>query len=56
MRSQPSNLIGQLGTPPANGGFGVLDITMYHCAHQHGLVGAEGGHAPTFPPLTPLCV
>ena len=52
----PFNLIGQLGTPPANGGFGVLDITMYHCAHQHGLVGAEGGHDTTFSPLTPLCV
>ena len=35
------NLIGQLGTPLANAGFGVLDITMYHCAHQHGLVCAE---------------
>ena len=34
----------------------VLDITMYHCAHQHGLVGAEGGHDTTFSPLTPLCV
>ena len=42
--STPFNLILQLGTPPANGGFGVLDITMYHCAHQHGLVGAKGGH------------
>ena len=52
----PFNLIGQLGTPPANGGFGVLDITMYHCAHQHGLVGAEGGHDTTFSPLTPLCI
>ena len=35
---------------------GILDITMYHCAHQHGLVGAEGGHDATFSPLTPLCV
>ena len=52
----PFNLIGQLGTSPANGGFGLLDITMYHCAHQHGLVGAEGGHDTTFSPLTPLCV
>ena len=52
----PFNLIVQLGTPPANGGFGVLDITMYHCAHQHGLVGVEGGHDTTFSPLTPLCV
>ena len=51
----PFNLIGQLGTPPANGGFGLLDITMYHCAHQHGLVGAEGGHDTTFSPLTLLC-
>ena len=34
----------------------VLDITMYHCAHQHGLVGVEGGHGTTFSPLTPLCV
>jgi len=33
----------------------VLDITMYHCAHQHGLVGAEGGHDTTFSPLTLLC-
>ena len=40
----PFSLILQLGTPPANGGFGVLDITMYHCAHQHGLLGAKGGH------------
>ena len=40
----PFNLIFQLGTPPANGGFVVLDITIYHCAHQHGLVGVEGGH------------
>ena len=52
----PFNLIGQLGTPPANGGFGVLDITMSHCAHQHRLVGAEGGHDTEFSPLTPLCV
>ena len=50
------NLIGQLGTPPANGGFWVLDFTMYHCAHQHVLVGDEGGHDTTFSPLTPLCV
>ena len=50
------NLIGQLGTPLANAGFGVLDITMYHCAHQHGLVGVEGGHDTTFSTLTPLCV
>ena len=35
---------------------GILDITMYHCAHQHGLVGAEGGLDTTFSPLTPLCV
>ena len=41
---------------PTNGGFGILDITMYHCAHQHGLVCAEGGHDTTFSPLTPLCV
>ena len=47
---------GQLGTPPANAGFGFLDITMYHCAHQHGLVHAEGGQDTTFSPLTPLCV
>ena len=52
----PFNLIGQLGTPPANGVFGVFDITMYLCAHQHGLVGAELGHDTTFSPLTPLCV
>ena len=51
----PFNLIGQLGTPPANGGFWVLDFTMYHCAHQHVLVGDEGGHDTTFSPLTPLC-
>ena len=49
-------MIGELGSPPANVCFGVLDITMYHCAHQHGLVGAEGGHDTTFSPLTPLCV
>ena len=41
---------------PSNGGFGVLDITMNHCAHQHWLVGAEAGHDTTFSPLTPLCV
>ena len=41
---------------PSPGGFRVLDITMYNCAHQHGLVGAEGGHDTTFSPLTPLCV
>ena len=41
---------------PANVVFGVLDITMYHCAHQHVLVGAEGGHDTSFSPLTPLCV
>ena len=35
---------------------GILDITVYHCAHQHGLVGAEGGHETMFSPLTPLCV
>ena len=52
----PFNLIAHLGTPPANGGFGVLDITMYHCAHQHGLAGADGGHDTTFSPLIPLCV
>ena len=52
----PFNLIHHLGTRPANGGFGVLDITMYHCAHQHVLVDAEGGHDTTFSPLTPLCV
>ena len=49
-------MIGELGSPPANVCFGVLDITMYHCVHQHGLVGAEGGHDTTFSPLTPLCV
>ena len=52
----PFNLIGQLGAPPANGGIGVLDITMYHGADQHGLLGADGGHDTTFSPLTPLCV
>ena len=41
---------------PANVCFGVLDITMYIYVHQHGLVGAEGGHDTTFSPLTPLCV
>ena len=35
---------------------GVLDITMSHCAHQHRLVGADGGHDTEFSPLTPLCV
>ena len=29
---------------------------MYHCAHQHGLAGADGGHDTTFSPLIPLCV
>ena len=52
----PFNLIGQLSTPSANGGFVVLDITVYPCAHQHGLVGAEGGQDTTFSPLKPLCV
>ena len=52
----PFNLIAHLGTPPANGGFGVLDITMYHCVNQHGLVGADGGHDTAFSPLIPLCV
>ena len=35
---------------PSNGGFGVLNITMNHCAHQHWLVGAEAGHDTTFSP------
>ena len=41
---------------PSNGGFGVLNITMNQCAHQHWLVGAEAGHDTTFSPLTPLFV
>ena len=51
----PFNLIGQLGTPPANGGFGVLHITMYHCAHQHGLVCAEEAMIQLSHPW-PFCV
>ena len=53
---EPFNLIGQLGTTPAKSILGGLDITMYHCAHQHGLVDAEGGHFITSPLMTPLCV
>ena len=52
----PFNLIDQLVIPLTNGGLGELDITMYHFAHQHGIVDAKEGHDITFPILTPLCV
>ena len=45
----PFNLIGQLGTTPANSGLEGLDITMHHFAHQPGLVYAEGGDDIAFP-------
>ena len=41
---------------PSQWCLGELDITMYHFAHQHGLVDAKGGHDITYPILTPPSV